>query len=125
MPPRPSSQAPQPQRPSGEAPREAQPLPKTAARTADGAALAQACRALWSATLGLMAAYLQQRELPQRRALAGRIAANFAMLETHSGDFAPRCRDSFARLAVRWSRAADPAAEPLDPRVGRPASLRH
>ncbi|HSW16803.1 MAG TPA: hypothetical protein VLJ86_06215 [Ramlibacter sp.] len=123
MPSRQPLRAPHLQAPQGAAPRDT-----TQARRdgdADAQMLAQACKALWTATLGLMAAYIQQRDLPQRRALARRIANNFAMLETHSGAFAPRCRESFARLALRWSRAADPAAEPTDARVGRPLSLRH
>jgi len=63
--------------------------------------LAAANRALWSATLALMTAFMQNHAPAHRYLLARRIARN---LETLSGQdcFDHSCRASFARLAHRW-----------------------
>ena len=60
--------------------------------------LAQACRALWIATLSLMTAFMQQQAPAHRYLLARRIGRN---LETLAGQdcFDAPCRARFARLA--------------------------
>jgi hypothetical protein len=73
-----------------------QPVPQTQAQ-----ALANACHALWLATLSLMTAYMQQPAPAHRLLLARRIARN---LQTLSGQdcFGEACRERFGRLARRW-----------------------
>lgn len=75
------------------------------ASAAPALALAQACRALWVATLSLMTAFMQQQAPAHRHLLARRIARN---LETLSGQdcFDAGCRARFARLAPRWHARA-------------------
>ena len=75
----------------------------------EGEALAQACRALWLATLSLMSAALVCEDPAQRRALAQRIARNFGMLAREGDCFSPNCRATFSRLAARWERQGAPA----------------
>lgn len=82
------------------------------------AALAPASRALWSATLALMTAFMQTPAPAHRYLLARRIGRNF---ETLSGQecFDARCRASFHRLARRWlERSKEFAPEPARPRGG-------
>ncbi|MEJ5990912.1 hypothetical protein WG902_13005 [Ramlibacter sp. PS3R-8] len=81
-------------------------------------ALAQASRALWSATLGLMTAFMHTPAPAHRYLLARRIGRNF---ETLSGQecFDARSRASFERLASRWlARSEEFAPEPARPRGG-------
>ena len=68
--------------------------------------LAQASRALWSATLALKAAFMQTPAPAHRYLLARRIGRNF---ETLSGQecFDAGCRARFARLARRWLARSD------------------
>ncbi|GAB3770181.1 hypothetical protein GCM10028796_36610 [Ramlibacter monticola] len=68
--------------------------------------LAQASRALWVATLSLMAAYMQNPAPAHRLLLARRIARNFDTLGRQEC-FAPGCRATFARLARRWQARAE------------------
>ncbi len=68
--------------------------------------LNQACRALWRATLSLMATYLRTRGPAQRVMLARRIARNFQTLARESPRFAPASRSAFNRLARRWAYLA-------------------
>jgi hypothetical protein len=78
------------------------------------AALADACRALWLATLGLMTAFMQTPAPAHRFLLARRIAGNLDTLsrqECFGGD----CRATFGRLSRRWERRAvefQPGREP-------------
>jgi hypothetical protein len=67
--------------------------------------LTQATRALWTATLALMTAFMQVSAPAHRFLLARRISRN---LETLAGQdcFAPDCRERFARLARRWEARA-------------------
>lgn len=67
--------------------------------------LTQACAALWTATLALMTAFMQNTAPQQRFLLARRIAAN---LLTLSGQecFAADCRERFKKLARRWDARA-------------------
>lgn len=77
--------------------------------------LSEASRALWLATLALMAAFMQTQAPAHRLLMARRIARNFATLrelECFSAD----CRGRFARLGARWSERADVLA-------GKPAPL--
>jgi hypothetical protein len=79
--------------------------------------LAQACRALWLATVSLMTAFMQTQAPAHRLLLARRISRN---LDTLRGQdcFTPGTRATFGRLAERW---ADTARQ-LDPQA-TPASL--
>lgn len=88
------------------APSPASPFPDAPAR------LAQACGALWLATLSLMTAYMQQGAPAHRLLLARRIARN---LETLSGQecYTAPSRAKFAQLARRWQArgAGEPATQ--------------
>ena len=81
--------------------------------------LAQASRALWSATLALMAAFMQTPAPAHRYLLARRIGRNF---ETLSGQecFDAGCRARFGRLAHRWLARSEEFAPdaPARPRSG-------
>ena len=63
--------------------------------------LAQASRALWSATLALMAAFMQTPAPAHRYLLARRIGRNFKTLSEQEC-FDAGCRARFGRLAARW-----------------------
>jgi hypothetical protein len=63
--------------------------------------LAQASRALWSATLALMAAFMQTPAPAHRYLLARRIGRNFETLSEQEC-FDADCRARFDRLASRW-----------------------
>ena len=81
--------------------------------------LAAANRALWTATLALMTAFMQTPAPAHRYLLARRIARN---LETLSGQdcFDQGCRATFARLATRWqarSQQFSPEPPPRRPRL--------
>lgn len=77
------------------------PQPATTAPT-----LQDASRALWLATLSLMAAFMQTQAPAHRYLMARRIARNFDTLQAQ-GCFSPDCRRRFARLGARWTRKAD------------------
>lgn len=79
--------------------------------------LAAANRALWTATLALMTAFMQTGAPAHRYLLARRIARN---LETLSGQdcFDAGCRATFARLATRW-QARSQQFSPDPPRRAR------
>lgn len=80
--------------------------------------LAQASRALWLATLGLMTAFMQTPAPAHRLLLARRIARNFDTLQAQDC-FDAGCRASFTRLAQRWNaRAQQLAPERQDRRGG-------
>ncbi len=69
-------------------------------------AMAQACTALWTSTLSLMAAFMQNGAPAHRYLLARRIATNLATL--HEQDcFTRESRATFLRLSRRWSDKAD------------------
>ena len=85
-------------------------LPPAAAEAR--ARLAAANRALWTATLALMAAFMQVTGPAQRRQLAGRIACNLDIL-SRQDSFDQGCRATFAQLAQRWqARCEQRAPEP-------------
>ena len=81
-------------------------------------ALERACTALWSATLALMTAYMQQPAPAHRLLLARRIAANFATLRTQDS-FSADARASFAHLHRRWDGIAAELARPAPSQGGR------
>lgn len=67
--------------------------------------LAEACAALWLATLSLMTAYMHQQAPAHRHLLARRIARNLDTLKDQSC-YSADCRSRFARLARRWDAKA-------------------
>ena len=69
------------------------------------AALAEACNALWMATLSLMTAFMQTSAPAHRLMLARRIARNFATLRGEPC-FNAGTQASFGRLQARWERRA-------------------
>ncbi|ROZ72077.1 hypothetical protein [Ramlibacter sp. WS9] len=86
---------------------------------ANVAALAQACNALWLATLSLMTAFMHNTAPAHRYLLARKIASNFALLEQQPECFSADSRTSFARLARTWTAQADRLARQEDrPRGG-------
>jgi hypothetical protein len=64
-------------------------------------ALAQACRALWLATLSLMTAFMQATGPAHRLLLARRISGNLRTLHAQPC-FSAEDQRRFARLATRW-----------------------
>jgi hypothetical protein len=87
------------------------------------AALADACRALWLATLGLMTAYMHTPAPAHRWLLARRIAGNLDTL-SQQDCFAGDCRRKFGQLSRRWQRRAGEFAPDRDgPRSGRGSLL--
>jgi hypothetical protein len=89
-------------------------MPNTpVASPAAPAELHDASRALWLATLSLMAAFMQTQAPAHRHLMARRIARNFDTLREQEC-FSPDCRRRFARLGARWHSQADRA-------LGRPA----
>ena len=78
--------------------------------------LAQANRALWTATLALMTAFMQVPAPAHRYLLARRISRNLDTL-ARQDCFDSGCRASFTRLARRWhARSQQYAPEPAAPR---------
>ena len=90
--------------------------PPALAHASPAALLAQANRALWAATLSLMAAFMQNTAPAHRYLLARRIARNFDTL-SRQDCFDSGCRASFGRLSLRWNARADQHA----PEAPRPA----
>jgi len=71
--------------------------------------LAAASRALWSATLSLMVAFMQTAAPEDRLLLAQRIARNLDTL-ARQDCFDRTCRATFARLAQRWQARSEQLA---------------
>lgn len=93
--------------------------PDAQAPNADVLALAQACNALWTATLSLMVAFMQTPAPAHRYLMARKIARNLTTLEQQPECFTAQSRASFARLAQRWTDKADRLAPRQDgPRGG-------
>lgn len=67
--------------------------------------LNDASRALWLATLSLMAAFMQTQAPAHRLMMARRIARNFETLRAQEC-FPQDCRRRFARLGERWQAQA-------------------
>jgi hypothetical protein len=91
--------------------------------SASASPLERACLALWSATLSLMTAYMQQSAPAHRLLLARRIAANFGTL-AQQDSFSAASRGAFARLHGRWDRIATELARPA-PTEGGHGLLEH
>lgn len=92
--------------------------PEALAGQPDAQQLAQACHALWSATLSLMVAFMHTGAPAHRYLLARRIARNFETLRVEGDCFNRDTRESFVKLAQRWNEKAtrlSPAQE------GRPS----
>lgn len=70
--------------------------------TVDHPPLADACGALWLATLSLMTAYMQTPAPAHRYLLARRVARNLDLLAAQSC-FSADCRATFRKLALRWN----------------------
>jgi hypothetical protein len=68
--------------------------------------LAQACMALWLATLSLMTAFMHNQAPAHRYLLARRISNNLATLEQQEC-FSRESRATFAKLCRRWNGTAD------------------
>jgi hypothetical protein len=79
------------------------------------AQLASACTALWTATLGLMAAFMKTPAPAHRYLIARKIARNLQTLHRQEECFSVQSRASFLGLARRWSERADRLA-PRDPK---------
>ena len=85
------------------------------------ATLQDASRALWLATLSLIAAFIRTQAPAHRCLMARRIARNFETLRAQEC-FSDDCRRRFARLGARWQAQADrlqgrPPASPLRPQL--------
>jgi hypothetical protein len=80
--------------------------------------LERACHALWSATLSLMVAYMQNPAPAHRLLLARRIAGNFRTL-AQQDSYTQRNRDSFERLRRHWQGTAERLAGNRHPEGGR------
>ena len=72
----------------------------------DNSPLAQACGALWLATLSLMTAFMQTQAPAHRHLLARRIARNLGTLAGQDC-FSTDCRATFRKLAARWDAQAE------------------
>jgi methionine-rich copper-binding protein CopC len=73
---------------------------------ADAVTLSRACAALWTATLALMTAFMQNPAPAHRYLIARKIARNQKLL--HEQDcFTTECRMIFSNLSQRWSAKAD------------------
>jgi hypothetical protein len=77
--------------------------------------LAQASRALWSATLSLMTAFMQVPAPAHRYLLARRISRNLDTL-SRQDCFDGGCRARFARLSSRWQARSEQFAPEPAPR---------
>lgn len=89
-----------------------------AAAHADALALSRACTALWTATLSLMAAFMQTSAPAHRYLIARKIARNLETLRQEDC-FTPECRATFGKLSERWANKADQLGRQEDqPRGG-------
>jgi len=68
--------------------------------------LSQACAALWTATLALMTAFMQNPAPAHRLLIARKIAKNLKVLHEQEC-FTTECRMIFSNLAQRWTAKAD------------------
>jgi hypothetical protein len=85
---------------------------------ADTLTLSRACSALWTATLSLMAAFMQTSAPAHRYLIARKIARNLETLREQDC-FTPECRATFSKLSQRWTAKADQIARQEDkPRGG-------
>ena len=75
-------------------------------RSAQERELAQACMALWVATLSLMTAFMHHRAPAHRYLLARRISNNLATLQQQEC-FSRESQATFSKLCRRWNATAD------------------
>ena len=68
--------------------------------------LSRACAALWTATLALMTAFMQNPAPAHRLLIARKIAKNLKVLHEQEC-FTTECRMIFSNLAQRWTAKAD------------------
>lgn len=68
--------------------------------------LSRACAALWTATLALMTAFMQNPAPAHRLLIARKIAKNLKVLHEQEC-FTAECRMIFSNLAQRWTAKAD------------------
>ena len=85
--------------------------------------LTLACNALWLATLSLMVAYMQTRAPAHRYLIARNVARNFETLQDEPS-FSHESRESFRRLALRWTEKASLVAQQENLPVRNIGSLR-
>ena len=81
------------------------------------AQLAQACHALWLATLSLMTAFMQAPQPAHRLLLARRVARNLRTLQERPSPFDEKSLAKFAQLQQRWDRkvqALSPEGEQVE-----------
>jgi hypothetical protein len=78
------------------------------------AALHDASRSLWLATLSLMTAFMQTPAPAHRYLLASRIGRNFETLRQQEC-FSDDCRQRFARLGRHWTATADRLRQGTEP----------
>jgi hypothetical protein len=79
--------------------------------------LSRACTALWTATLSLMAAFMQTPAPAHRYLIARKIARNLETLREQDC-FTSDCRATFAKLSQRWTAKADQIARQEAPPRG-------
>lgn len=85
---------------------------------ANAVTLSRACAALWTATLALMTAFMQNPAPAHRVLIARKIARNLNLLQEQDC-FTTECRMIFSNLAQRWTAKADLLARQEDhPRGG-------
>jgi hypothetical protein len=73
---------------------------------ANAVKLSRACAALWTATLALMTAFMQNPAPAHRVLIARKIAKNLKLLHEQEC-FTTECRMIFSNLAQRWTANAD------------------
>lgn len=76
------------------------------AHEANAVKLPQACAALWTATLALMTAFMQNPAPAHRVLIARKIAKNLKLLHEQEC-FTTECRMIFSNLSQRWTAKAD------------------
>ncbi|MDF2464606.1 MAG: hypothetical protein K0Q43_2841 [Ramlibacter sp.] len=84
---------------------------------ANAVKLTRACAALWTATLALMTAFMQNPAPAHRVLIARKIAKNLKLLHEQEC-FTTECRMIFSNLAQRWTANADRLTRQDDPRGG-------
>ncbi len=72
----------------------------------DAVKLSRACAALWTATLALMTAFMQNPAPAHRVLIARKIAKNLKLLHEQEC-FTTECRMIFSNLAQRWTANAE------------------
>lgn len=73
---------------------------------ANAVKLTRACAALWTATLALMTAFMQNPAPAHRVLIARKIAKNLKLLHEQEC-FTTECRMIFSNLSQRWTANAD------------------